>query len=109
MDIKQFVKDSLIQIAGAIKDANTELAELGSQANPPGATSQSEAGTTYVDVIDTQNIEFDLAVTITETATTSGGGSISVWSVGIGGEKSSEGSKSSVSRIKFTVPLKLPR
>lgn len=36
MNLQQFIKDSLVQIATAVKEANTELLPIGAQANPPG-------------------------------------------------------------------------
>jgi hypothetical protein len=115
MNVQEFIRESLVQIANAIHEANEVFASssISAQANPAGAILESASGSTYLDVTDTQDIEFDIAVTVTESAEASSskkaGVAISVVTGSVGGTKTSESSNSSVSRLKFTIPLKLPR
>jgi len=53
-------------------------------------------------------IEFDVAVTVTEGSETKAGAGITVAGIGIGGHGKTELTNSSVSRIKFSVPIRLP-
>jgi hypothetical protein len=53
-------------------------------------------------------LEFDVAVTAAEGSEKKGGIGIVVGSFGIGGQKASNISSQSVSRIKFSVPVPLP-
>ena len=56
-----------------------------------------------------QNIDFDVAVTVVEGKETGGKAGISVWSIGAGVSGKSESSSSTVSRIKFEIPVELPK
>ena len=115
MNVQEFVHESLLQIATAIYSVNEtfELDGIPASANPSGALSESGAGVTYLSVSDTHNIEFDIAVTVTESAETtrSKGAGFRVAVVGgsVGGTKATETTGSTVSRLKFSVPLRLPR
>ncbi len=115
MNVQEFIHDALTQIANAVQAANNTFSTQSSpaEANPAGAESESRGGLTYVSVSNTQMISFDIAVTVDETSQTStekkGGLSLKVVSGGIGGSKSTETSSSSVSRLQFKIPLKLPR
>jgi len=54
-------------------------------------------------------VECDVAVTTESTATASGGGKISVLGFGVGGEGATSSKDTIASRIKFEVPIALPR
>jgi hypothetical protein len=53
-------------------------------------------------------IDLDVAVTVAETTAGTNQGGIKVWGVGAGIDRHAESSNTSVSRIKFQVPVKLP-
>jgi hypothetical protein len=55
-----------------------------------------------------KDVDFDVAVTVTEGADKKGGVGVFVAGFGIGAQGSTSASNSSVSRIKFTVPVFLP-
>ena len=61
-------------------------------------------GTNYVNTID-----FDIAVTASESAKSKGGIGVFISVVGAGVQGQDEASNSTVSRIKFTIPISLPR
>jgi hypothetical protein len=54
-------------------------------------------------------IEFDVAVHATEGAAASAKGGISVGSIGIGAKGSTSEERTSESRIKFKIPMVLPK
>jgi hypothetical protein len=60
----------------------------------------------YMRVVD--EIEFDVAVTATEGTETKGGIGIMVGSIGLGAQGKSDRENTSVSRIRFRIPLVLP-
>lgn len=111
MDIKDFVKESLMQIAESINEANIELIDNGSYV-PTGNIVGEGVLCTVVKDSETRHfikVEFDLAVTVSQEKNTSGGGGLSIASfakVGIKGEDK-EG-KEEISRIKFMIPMALP-
>lgn len=104
MDIKEFVKQSLTQIAEAVSEANADFGKCnpGASVNPAGGSNATAVSITYIPVPDVHTISFDIAVSAAESKT------ISVVSATMG-STGSEGENSSVSRIRFSIPLKLPR
>jgi len=107
MNLREFVKESLVQIVGGVNDAVNELQESGAVVNPrrrAGPPSQMHRGS----ATPIQDIEFDVAVTIGSTAETTGGGSFGLQVFSIGAKSSSGTDSQSVSRIRFSVPLALP-
>ena len=116
MDLKDFVRESLVQIATGIAEANTALAGTTATVNPCNVQAYSTEAKAYGRLNDAFNekdslvelVEFDVAVT-TESGTQTGGGlKISVASIGVGAEGKSTGSQSRESRIKFRIPMVYP-
>jgi len=86
MELKDFVKNALVEIIDGVKEAQSSTQESGGSVNPPGRgehVSLTFGGT------DIQNVEFDVAVTITEGSENSGGvaGGIAVIGIGVKGVK----------------------
>lgn len=116
MDLKDFVRESLVQIAQGISEANTALAGTSAVVNPHNVQAYSTDAKAYGRLNNAFNekdalvelVEFDVAVT-TEAGTQTGGGiRIAVASIGIGTEGKSTGSQSRESRIKFKIPMAYP-
>ena len=95
MNLQEFVSESLKQIMTGITNAQTDPANTGT-INPIPRDGYAA----------TQNIEFDVAVTVSQEKGTKGGIGIFVGAVGVGTQGQSESSNISVSRIKFSVPVK---
>lgn len=101
MELKDFVKESLNQILDGI--ASAQESELGENIN--AAHAFSESGNLFQSKFGTfTRVDFEVAVTA-ESAK-EGKASIAVWSIGGSGGLSEK--ENSVSRIKFSVPLRLP-
>lgn len=95
MNLAEFVSETLTQIATGVRDARKHTGLMDDVAiNPCGAN--------YYPGV--QNISFDVAVTTTESG--EGGAKISVLGLSAGGEVTTE--NSTVSRIKFNVPMQMP-
>jgi len=95
MDVKEFVAETLRQIVDGVVDAQQQTKGKNAVVAP------------YHDYHKT--VSFDVAVTVVEGKETSGKAGISVWSVGAGVRGKSESSSSTVSRIKFEIPVELPQ
>jgi hypothetical protein len=117
MNLQDFVSQALVQIASGLRAADVELSALGAIVNPrhvagAGADKANvygylvEQGTTLRRAV--HSVEFDIAVTANEGKETKGGIGIVVGAIGIGSQGRSEEANSSVSRIKFKVPIALP-
>ena len=100
MDLENFVTDSLNQIFNGIKGAQDAAAKVGGEINPKTSGSGTFANGRII-----HPIEFDVAVTVVETSDVKGG--ISVMGVGVKG--ASTENNTSVSRIKFKIPVSLPK
>ena len=95
MDIKEFISQTLKQIIDGVKDAQEH------------AEGKNAVVVPYYG--DRQKIDFDVAVTVVEGKETGGKAGISVWSIGAGVTGKTESSSSTVSRIKFEIPVELPK
>lgn len=114
MELSEFVKQSLTQIVQGVKESQDAIRKQGGYANPAVFTSApgKESATHFGSVSDGQNVllvDFDVAVTVTDTVEGGIGGKLSVASL-FKVEAGSKGSSASeaTSRIKFKVPLALP-
>lgn len=97
MDIQEFIDLSLRQIISAVNDAGV-------------AVGQMQNGAAIVPSLDPgfAKIDFDLAVTITQSDSLDGGAKFNLSVLEAGGKGTTATTSSSVSRIKFTVPVQLP-
>jgi hypothetical protein len=111
MKLQEFVNGTLREIIAGVKEAQAYAKENGGVVNP-GHTksdntdtySRSAAG----GVLSVTKIDFDVAVTSTDTSETQAGAGIFVAALGFGVKDKSDTVNSCVSRIKFSVPLVLP-
>lgn len=116
MNLQEFVSQALIQIAAGLKEADEELLKVGAIVNPrhvTGAGADKDNVYGYVAgerkyLRAVHSVEFDVAVTAVEGKETKGGIGIVVGTIGLGSQGRSEQSSTSVSRIKFCVPIALP-
>jgi hypothetical protein len=88
MTLQAFVAESLSQIVQGIR-----------QAHEAGVRSSGHSA---------EAVEFDVAVTVTDASDKKGGIGIFVGGFGIGGQANSSAANTSVSRIKFKVPVFFP-
>jgi hypothetical protein len=93
MDLQTFVRESLTQIMAGIREAQQKEGEQGHFINPKGAR-----GWKFRDV------DFDIA--LTASSKTQGG--IKVVAALVGGEGERAAEHSTVSRVKFSVPVVFP-
>lgn len=118
MDLKDFVKSSLSQVAEGIIEANNALKDTDAIVNPAeivvnsdnsqayGRTKRPELKEDPTRVVE--KVEFDVAVTVQEGESTNAGIKVSVMSIGLGAGGESSLTQGSQSRIKFTVPMVFP-
>ena len=118
MELKDFIRETLVQIARGIEEADEDLKESKALINPKNVSvDYSGKAQLYGFLLKNrdddkprvvQAIEFDVAVHAKEGSEASAKGGISVGSVGFGGKAGTSESKSSESRIKFKIPMILP-
>ena len=112
MDLKEFVKETIVQVVKGIADANAALSEETAfvasdniQTNKDFKCATDKKGCQHY----VTDVDFDVTITVQHSRTQGGGVYIKVPVFGeIGGKGSSENTNASISRIKFSLPLALP-
>lgn len=118
MELKDFIRETLVQIAQGIEEASSQLQDSEALVNPRNVSINQSANAKHYGVLSenkensplrfVEEITFDVAVHATEGTEASAKAGISVGSIGIGGKGSSSETKSSESRIQFRVPMVMP-
>lgn len=120
MDLKEFVKETIVQISNGIEEANSELKESEAMVNPIyvqlnsndaqgyGRTKERDPDCENPDSNLLQKVDFDVAVSVEAGKQGSAGAKLSIASIGIGAEGKTESSNKSESRIKFSLPVVFP-
>ena len=114
MELREFIRDVLVQIAHGVKDADAEVIAAGGVASPATRSGPvSEDRETHFATLESGApvflVDFDVAVTVSETTDQGGKAGLRIASVFSGefGGKSGE-STATVSRVRFKVPIALP-
>ena len=103
MELREFVKTTLVEIAEGVKEAKDEYQKMGGEVNPRSYTMSGQKNVQGV-----SEIAFDIALTQMDKTDASKGIGVLFSSVKIGAGKTEEQGLSSVSRVSFTVAVKLP-
>ncbi len=110
MELKEFISNTLIQIVDGVKEAK-EKCEDGKNINPKISKiglDLNKRSTKTDDFKIVQHVSFDVALTVEETEGNKEGVGVFVAAVGLGKQNTETTQSSSVSRIKFEVPITLP-
>ena len=117
LELKDFVADALKQVISGVKEAQDFANAEGALVNPRGYGQSNPTMRLYTRDGATaedrtwygQPVDFDVAVTTAERDTAEGGAGVilAVLSVGFKGKEETE--SGAVSRIRFSVPVFLPR
>jgi len=115
MELKEFVQQSLVQIARGIEEASKELKETNAHINPKNVYVNADTRQNYGRLVKGKDynpvvelVEFDVAVHASEGTEKSGEIGISVGSIGIGGGGKTQETSKSESRLKFRIPVVFP-
>lgn len=110
MDLKDFIKNTITSISGAIEESQNELNNKDVIVNPKFII-KADGGFIINDDLRTnlryvQNIGFDIQVIAEEKKDSNLGGGLKVVGLNIGGAKGSEHIHQNTNRIKFSIPIK---
>ncbi len=112
MKLDKFVEESIKQVIAGVDAAKKYGDTHNAQVNPASASFSSQSETVVYcsnTGVPIQQIEFDVAVTVTKGSSSTDDSEANVGEVSVAGNASTTESKdSSVSRIKFTIPVLLP-
>lgn len=101
MDLRTFISSTLTQIVGGVKDAIDEVRSI-----DPNAKINPTPNDQYYS--SPENVEFDVAVTVTKTKKGDAGAGIHIAGIRAGGKGEIGHESEEISRIKFSVPISVP-
>lgn len=113
MELKEFIRETLSQIATGVEAAQTEVRDSGGFVNPAHRAGNQEPDKSHFGVLTSgQNIflvDFDVTVSVVEATETEGKAKLNVAgfiNLGTGGQ--SNASSTATNKISFKVPLAMP-
>jgi hypothetical protein len=104
MDLKDFIRETLLQIQRGIGEAQTEL-----YGKYQGVIAPLFKPIENLTDADMEWVEFDVAITVTEGAEKDIGGKLNIAAMSLGGSGKKSHESESVSRVKFRVPIVSPK
>jgi hypothetical protein len=108
MTLQEFVRDSLLQISEGVADARHKNPGIAPHAIP--ANKQTDSTLFTLDASTAYPVEFDVAVTVNEKSSGGVSGGITVASLfKAEGRKGGASEHSTISRLKFSVPVVFTR
>ena len=119
MDLKTFIKETLVQIAEGVQTAGGEMRKKGGFVNPRNVSIDlADGNPVYQYLEDLQDgadfrrpvevVDFDIAIAASEGTESKGGIGIMVGTIGLGSQGKSDAERSTQSRVKFRIPIVLP-
>jgi hypothetical protein len=113
MKLDEFITSSLKSIVKGIKDSQEDCKQNGALINPHiGKWDMEKIETQYVKDEEgarrISKVDFDIAVTASNSSETGGGAGINVYAMKLGGKISDTEKNETVSRIKFDVNIVFP-
>lgn len=114
MELKEFVSETLWQIVSGVEEAQQKISTLGGEINPSliGSVEHIAKAGGGIETMGgnyAQIVEFDVAVTAIEGKGTKGGIGIVAGVISLGSTGQSNTENSSVSKLRFKIPLTLPK
>ena len=104
MTLEEFVSDTLIQIVSGVENARRKSLRVAPRVIN---FEETDAVVVHADAANPRAflVDFDVAVTVSKTTDTQAKGGVSIHVFEAGGHRSSSAQESTVSRIKFQVPV----
>ena len=105
MDIKEFVRNTIVQVVEGVNSASLELKESGSKVLLGSQVARGVGVVFNSNGEHINSLDFDIAVVAVEKDSISGGAGLKIAGVNLGGSTKNELSNQSISRIQFSVPI----
>ncbi|QDV42958.1 hypothetical protein Enr13x_28100 [Stieleria neptunia] len=96
MNVREFVKETIVEVMGGMNDANDELVKTRRDGRAIGSYGKDS------------KIKFDVAVTVASEKQGEGKTNLSVLGIGASGKLEAAISEACVSRIEFEIPVRFP-
>lgn len=109
MDLKELIKETISQIVSVAKELNESGDASIENAITHDIKNYGNGGAKEYTNVEPINVEFDVAITVTDSEGAKGGAGIKVASImNLGGGVESKTENQIISRVKFSLPLVLP-
>ena len=115
MELKDFIRESFVQIAKGIEEANEELKDTSAIINPDNVYVNGDDRKNYGRLSTDKNfnriveaVEFDVAVSAGDASEAGGKFGIKVGAIEIGANGKEQETNKAESRIKFKIPMVFP-
>lgn len=108
MELKDFIKTTIVSISEAIKESQAELSKEGVIVNPEKMTFGNSGNKILRDNGDrcVQDLDFDVSIFVEEKSANEGKGELKIASIiNAGSGVSSENSNKTSNRIRFSIPI----
>lgn len=113
MELKDYIKETLTQIIQGVSAAQEFAEKNDSKINPNDLQLSYYKGDkpVYADRNNNyaQIIDFEISITITEENSSKGGVGVFLGSLGVGGNIENQLSNNNINKIKFSIPVFLPK
>jgi len=107
MDLKEFITETIVQIQEGVQDAIKRRSSTDDAAGAINPVFFKRDHNPYNSTLR-QMVEFDVALTVSDKSGREGKAGLKVWSLDLGGGASKSAERSTVSRIKFSIPIVPP-
>jgi len=109
--LQEFVAETLKEIIAGVKEAQEYAGQQGATVNPHMrlAEATESGGVAVVQGVRLKEVEFDVAVVAEKAEETKGGVKVGIGLFNLATQGQSDSSSSSTSRVRFSVPIALPR
>ena len=104
MDLKDFISETLSQIAEGTAHAAQRCDAVGAVAGPKTPKFMGQPGTNLQQTVD---VEFTVALSVTEKSATQGGIGVLTGIFAIGSQGQSSDAKASITHVKFSLQMAL--
>lgn len=113
MNLSEFIKETLIEIATGIKESQDKIKELGGISSPAIISVMSKSDTQgflgkTTDGRYAYFIDFDITVQVSETTAQDGKGKLQIGVFSVGGNIAQDASTNSLNHIRFRIPFSPP-
>ena len=113
MELKQFITETLTQIAQGVKDAQYNVSELGAKINPANVAGfegnvPRTKGASHSKTRILCDVEFNVALTNDKSNSTGTGVGVLFGALNLGGKHENEDKNTELTSIRFNVIMELP-
>jgi len=105
MELRTFIKTALLDIVGGVTDAQDEIKS--GQIVPNSINKSYKA--VELGISELQAVDFEVSVSAEETSGTEGKLGVVTAFIGAGASRKSTNESSNTSKLKFSIPIQLPK